>query len=227
MREEYEEAIDDLTRAVELKPTYPDVNNALGIAHFFGGSREMAAQYFNSACEINPGYLEAHLHLAYTLIEIGDVGTGVALLDDFPSLTGGGGAAAFDSGRVSICRLHTRLGEMYERRNELPEALAEYRKAVRIQPGFLDVMLKLARIYARLDLYEDAHREFDRILRMNSEYDEAHMELGLLHLREGNFEEARKHWEKCLGSELHALRARFYLKRLIRGELRGGRERGT
>src|SRR4030042_3696686 len=84
LNEEYDSAIDELTKAIELTPTYPDVNNALGVAHFFGGSREVAVEYFKRACEINPKYLEARLHLAYAAIELGDAGEGISLLDEFP-----------------------------------------------------------------------------------------------------------------------------------------------
>jgi tetratricopeptide (TPR) repeat protein len=219
LREEYSDAIDDLTLAIELKPTYPDINNALGTAHFFGGSKEMALEYFKRACEINPNYIEAQLHLAYTHIELGNLGEGVSILDDItqhPEGTDG----RWDYSRISMSNLHAKLGQMYERRGELLEALTEYKRALKLQPGFLDTMLKLARTYAKLELFEEAHREFYRILRANAEYSEARMELGMLFMREGKYEEARKQWERCLGSEAHALRAKFYLKRLVRGEFK-------
>jgi tetratricopeptide (TPR) repeat protein len=216
LNEEYDSAIDELTKAIELTPTYPDVNNALGVAHFFGGSREMAVEYFKRACEINPKYLEARLHLAYTAIELGDTGEGISLLDDFPQFATGE-EQGWESYRVLMCDLHARLGELYEKRGEILEANGEYRKALKLQPQFLDVALKLARTYANLELFEDAHREFDRILIANPDYHEARMELGLLSLREGKCEEARRQWEKCLASAAHALRAKHYLRRLTRG----------
>lgn len=216
LSEEYGSAIDELTQAAEATPTYPDVNNALGVAHFFGGSKEMAVEYFKRACEINPRYLEARLHLAFTVIELGDFGEGVSLLDEFPELSTGEGEGG-KAYRVLMCDLHARLGDLYEKRGELLEANGEYRKALKLEPQFLDVALKLARTYAKLELFEDAHREFDRILRENPDYYEARMELGLLSLREGKCEEARRQWERCLESGAHSLRAKHYLRRLLRG----------
>ncbi len=219
LRGDYGDAIDELTCAVELKPTYPDINNALGVAHFFGGSKEMALEYFKRATEINPNYIEAKLHLAYANIELGNLGEGVSQLEDI-SPAKDFSDESWDSSRIFMSGLHTRLGQLYERRGDLLEALDEYRKALKLQPGYLDIMLKLARTYTKLELFEEAHRGFDRILSAHADYFEARMELGMLFTREGKYEEARKQWEKCLTSEAHALRAKFYLKRLVRGEFK-------
>jgi tetratricopeptide (TPR) repeat protein len=86
-------------------------------------------------------------------------------------------------------------------------------------------MLKLARTYSKLELFEEAHREFDRILRSNPDYHEARIELGMLFMREGEYEEARRQWEKCLSCEYHSLRARFYIKKLVRGEFKETKEK--
>jgi len=216
-RGEYGRAIEELTAAVELKPAYPDLHNALGIAHFFAGSREMAVEHFKRACEMNSGYLEARLHLAYTLIELGRMEEGAELLEGFLEATGDG-IEPREYERVVMCSIHVSLGDMYEKRGELLEAGNEYRKALRLKPGYVDVRLKLARIYTRLELFEEAHREFDRILAENRDYHEARMELGMLFMKEGDYEEARRQWEKCLGSEEHRLEAELYLKRLVRGD---------
>jgi|GEM_PF-566827 len=223
-REDYESAIDDFTLALELKPTYPDINNALGVAHFFGGSKEMAVEYFKRACEINPEYLEARLHLAYTNIELGNMGEGISILDEIPQQDQSR-EEKWDSRKVFMSGLHARLGQLYEKRGQLLEAQQEYKKAMKLQPGFLDTMLKLARTYSKLELFEEAHREFDRILGSNPEYHEARIELGMLFMREGEYEEARRQWEKCLSCEYHSLRARFYIKKLLRGEFKENRER--
>lgn len=219
LREDYERAIDELTLAVELQPRYPDINNALGIAHYFGGSKEMAIEYFKRACEINPNYIEARLHLAFTLIECGDIGEGVSLLEEIPHLDEEREGRC-ESRSVMMCEMHTQLGQMYEKTGELLDAMNEYKKALRLQPDFLDIALKLARTYSKLELFEEAHREFHRILQVNMEYHEARLELGMLFMREGKYEDARKQWERCLKSEAHEARARFYLKRLLRGDFK-------
>jgi tetratricopeptide (TPR) repeat protein len=219
LKEEYEPAIRDLTCAAELKPTYPDIHNALGIAHYFGGSREMAIEHFKRAVEINPEYLEARLHLAYTLLDRKNFAEGVFLLNEFNDLKTGE-KTKIDSTSVMMCNIHSSLGEMYEKKGELLEAQNEYRKALKQQPDFLDVRLKLARTFAKLELFEESHREFDRILKSNNEYLEAHMELGMLYRKEGKYEEARKQWEACLKSEPHSLKAKLYLRRLIKGEFK-------
>jgi len=221
-KEDYESAIDDLTLAVELKPTYPDINNALGVAHFFGGSREMALEYFKRACELNPEYLEARLHLAFAHIELGNLEDGESLLNEIPD-PDECRQEKWDSRKVFMCELHSNLGQMYEKRGQLLEAQHEYRKAIKLQPGFLDTMLKLARTYSKLELFDEAHREFDRILKSNPDYHEARIELGMLFMREGEYEEARRQWEKCLSCEYHSLRARFYIKKLVRGEFKDKR----
>jgi tetratricopeptide (TPR) repeat protein len=59
----YDEAVEQLTRAVELAPSYPDYRNLLGIAYLKLGKPVVAIDEFKKAVEQNIYYYQAYFNL--------------------------------------------------------------------------------------------------------------------------------------------------------------------
>jgi len=69
--EEYEHALEDLDRALELNPQYPDLHNLRGIALCELERFDEAVSSFRRSSEIRPSHLAPRLNLAFTLIRAG------------------------------------------------------------------------------------------------------------------------------------------------------------
>jgi tetratricopeptide (TPR) repeat protein len=63
----YDQAIDELGKALALNANYADIHNHLAIAHNAKGDHENAIKEFREALRINPRYIEARTNLGLTL----------------------------------------------------------------------------------------------------------------------------------------------------------------
>jgi protein O-mannosyl-transferase len=92
---------------------------------------------------------------------------------------------------------HNNLGNIYYRRDELEEALAEYNVALsirdhhRTRSNYAAVLRKQGKI-------EEALREYDNVLSKNSNSKEAHFGLGLLAAQQGNTGQAVASYSRAL-----------------------------
>jgi protein O-mannosyl-transferase len=86
----YSQAIDDCSRAIEIKPDYFEAYTSRGIAYFSLGNYKQAIEDYDRAIEIKPGYLEAYINrgIAYSGLgnykqAIEDYGRAIDLRPDF------------------------------------------------------------------------------------------------------------------------------------------------
>jgi tetratricopeptide (TPR) repeat protein len=66
-----DEAIRYLTRAVQIRPDFPEAHNALGICYLTRGQLDKAVTEFSEATQQKPDYASAHNNLATALGELG------------------------------------------------------------------------------------------------------------------------------------------------------------
>jgi len=76
----FDNAVEELEKALSLNSTYADVHNHLGIAYNAKGWKDQAVAAFRAALAINPNFVEARSNLALTLE---DLGQGESANDEF------------------------------------------------------------------------------------------------------------------------------------------------
>lgn len=214
-RGRYDEAIEELTRAVEQAPEFPDLHNSLGLALGMTGARDRAAASFQRALQLNPHYVEARLNLAIVYNEMGRYEDALREFraeehrdPDHANLS--------PDVRAYLAESHVLLGDTYRHLGLTVDAAQEYTKALKAAPQFLDIKNKLGAVYADMGLYEDAEAELAAALTQNPRYVEARVSLGVVYHRSGRTHRAREEWTRCLESDPGNVRARAYLELLER-----------
>jgi tetratricopeptide (TPR) repeat protein len=91
-----------------------------------------------------------------------------------------------------------RAGVAAQQQGRLPEAAAEYRRAIELEPRFAEAYANLGAVLARLGQPADAIRAYERALTLNPKLTAARVNLGLAHYRAG-----------ALGSALEAFTAAY------------------
>jgi len=141
---QYQAAIDDFTRALEIEP-----NMAVGYmnrGYVYNDMRlaTKAEQDFRKALALNPQYGEARLGLAYALLQLRRSSAALKeaelasrLLPDSESL-------------------HLVKAEAYRQRAMLARAEGEYRKALKLNPNAINSYIALADVQYRAHKYADA-----------------------------------------------------------------------
>ncbi len=138
-------AIRIYSRAVELKPDYPDLRNNLGNALRFSGRFAEAAEQFKKAIELNPNYARAMFNLGKTYYAMKDLKNAEALYRN---------AIEIDRNHP---RAHMTLGLTLLAEGRGGEAADEFRTAIELDPSYVQAYGFLARTLKKLD--RDAEAE--------------------------------------------------------------------
>ncbi len=92
---------------------------------------------------------------------------------------------------------HINLGVALEEEDRKPEALAEYRKAIDLEPNRFQARNNVANLLASMGLREEAFREYQEALRLNPGAAVAHINFATLLSEMGRFEEAMTEYTKA------------------------------
>lgn len=94
--------------------------------------------------------------------------------------------------------MYNKLGYDLEQAGHMPEALASFEQALRLNPAYTRAHLNLARAFARLGRYGDAIAEFQRSLALDRDNGQAEAELADAFMQEGRAADALPHWQAAL-----------------------------
>ena len=85
---------------------------------------------------------------------------------------------------------HYRLGNAYYRLGQYQEAIASYKKVLRINPDQATAHYSLGNAYYRLGQYQEAIASYKKVLRINPDHANAHYNLGVTYQKSGRHQEA-------------------------------------
>ena len=98
----------------------------------------------------------------------------------------------------SLAQAHNNLGIILKRKGLQAEAVAEYKKAIELEPGYDSPYFNLGLLYFEQGDNKAAIDLLERALRINPRLIKAHNYLGKAYMREGKKEEAFSHWQASL-----------------------------
>src|SRR5512147_2963527 len=143
-KKEYGRAEQYLSQVVERNQSFADVYNMLGVCFHDQGQYQKAQRAFEAALRLNPAYTDAALNLAIIYNDMGRYREAKEVY-----------AAALNRQRSNpqrmdpfvkgkIANMYADIGNVYASSGMLEEAVIEYRRALELGPGFVDIRLKLA-----------------------------------------------------------------------------------
>jgi tetratricopeptide (TPR) repeat protein len=216
-KREYDLAERNLLEVLKLTDAYADVHNMLGVIHHDRGDFQEARKHFENAMRINPNYTEAALNLAVTYNDLGLYGDARKIYDGMLSRGAGGGPRSIDPfARGKLANLHADVGQAYLDFGMLPEAAAEYRKALWLCPQFADLRTKLGSILRDMGQLDAAVREYEDALGYNPRYVPARVLLGVTLFSLQRRTEAEQQWKTALADDPENKSAQMYL-RMVQG----------
>ncbi|HEX6051244.1 MAG TPA: tetratricopeptide repeat protein, partial [Gemmatimonadaceae bacterium] len=115
---------------------YADAHNLLGLSLAMIDRQEDALSSFEHALRLNPNYVEAHLNRAVVLNHLGRLDEANEAMSRAAEL-----GTTDDSGYPAVvanklANSHAALGDEYRAAGSLPEAIAQYRRALELRPLF-------------------------------------------------------------------------------------------
>jgi len=199
-----------LVHVLKKHRDYPDIYSMLGAIYHNRGRFGDAIRLFEKALEINPEYEEVRLQLAVTLNDLGRYDKAREILAPLAKSNVDPDSLA----KHRLANKHSELGDKYMEVNQFDRARAEYKRALSLRPGFLDIRRKLAVALRRLGRLEESKNELFRILEENPHYLTAQVDLGLVMHLMGDNAGARREWEAVLRGEPENTEAKTFLAAL-------------
>jgi tetratricopeptide (TPR) repeat protein len=197
-KKEYSRAESYLAQVMEQHDNFADVFNMLGVIYHDRGLFSKAQKNFERALAINPGYTEAALNLAVTYNDLGRYEEAKAIYGKVLQ-SGKNEPGELDPFvRGKIANMYADIGDVYQSSGLYDQAADEYRKALSMGPGFVDIRLKLAQVLRDCGKREEALVEFKRILEDRPTFVPARVHLGITLYAQGRYPEAVAAWKEAL-----------------------------
>jgi len=158
-RKDYEAAVGELNRSLDIDPFYDHSYNVfanLGICYFELGMTEDAITAFERAITVNPGYMEGYANLGAVYYKLGRYNEAVDVLYK---------ATRLDPG---YSQSHYNLAQSYNRLGRKSEALTEMEQALSFSPKDYDINYNLAIIYQENGMPAEAEEQARRAVSVAS-----------------------------------------------------------
>jgi tetratricopeptide (TPR) repeat protein len=195
---------------------FADVHHLLGVSLSLLGQRERALAEFARALELNPRYLEALIHQGLVLYEMGreteaEASFRRASASVSPSSNGLPAPVA-----ARLANQHAELADAYAEAGALDRAVDQYRRALELGPGYVDLRYRMARLLLESGRSLEAREALEEVLRTRPKFVDACAALGLAHYLSGDALGARDIWKGCLKRRPENVRVEAYLAMLGR-----------
>jgi tetratricopeptide (TPR) repeat protein len=207
-----------LEQVIARGAPFADVHHMLGVCYHQMGEFDPAQRSFERALAINPGYVEASLNLAILCNDLGQYEKAQKVYsnalersrDGAPATSGDEPVDAFTRGKIA--NLHAAVGDAYLAARRPADAAVEFRRALALAPGFVDLRMKLASALRESGEGETAAAELRQAVQDAPAYVPARVALGLVCSAGGKLDEAIQQWEEVLRMDPRHRTAQLYLK---------------
>jgi tetratricopeptide (TPR) repeat protein/TolB-like protein len=184
-----EAAVEFLSRAIEADPQFVAAQYALGVVHQNLGNRWKAAAQFRASAQLDPTYAEPYKALGDLYLTaprrlfedaIKAYAKAIDLRPFYADAHVGLGDALAAKGEVDPAvaayqrgvehnpmnaKVHVSLGKLYYAEKGLYyESVNAYKKAIDLDPAYLDARMGLAEVYEDKGLYKEAIDEYRKVV---------------------------------------------------------------
>ena len=219
-RGQYSDAIENFTKAIELKPDYAKVYHARALTYSSQGEYEQAIQDATKAIEINPDYAEAYhtRGLVYNnqgeheqairdftkTIELKPDDAEVYAMRGFTYSSQGEHAHVIEDATKAIelkpdyTEAYVMRGLAYSIQGEHEQAIQDATKAIEINPDYAEAYYTRGLAYSIQGEYEQAIQNFTKAIELKPDHDEAYHTRGLAYFFQGKYDHAIKDATKAI-----------------------------
>ncbi len=216
--QDYYGAIHLLQEVVDSGRSFADCHHLLGLCYAMLDQPQRALEHFGHALELNPRYIEAHIHRGILLNNMGRTEEAAEAFRHAASHNASqpGGFPAHVA--ANLANQHAHLAAAYAESGAIPMAIEQYRRAVELGPNFADLRYRLARVLLESGDVLSAREELERVAADRPNFVDALASLGLARYLSGDAAGAQQVWRDCLLARPKNARIEAYLAMLSRAE---------
>lgn len=177
----YTAALGELLKAKELNPEDPLTYNYLGFCYMAKNMMPEAIVHFKKAVALNPSYAPARNNLGSAYMRLKEYDAAIAVFEEITK------DALYATPHFPL----SNLGNAYFGKGDYETALSYYKKALNIQPNFVNALAGVGRTYLRMNEPRLALRYLEQALKTNPKLADIHYYLAEAYLMTGKLEQAR------------------------------------
>jgi len=218
--EQLDEAESALVSIYRTNPDFADVCNRLGQIYYQKGEYGKARDFLQRAVRLNPDYTEASLNLAVTLNEMKQYGRAKEVIEQaqFRATRKRAALEPFIAGKLA--NKHKEIADIYRELGMFADSIDEYRKALRISPGFPDIQVKLAVTLRESGMTDEALDILTRTIEHRPDYLDARIQLGITYFSRGFLDRAKEQWQLVLNTDPSHTKALMYMSFLANSDVK-------
>src|SRR2546423_10556497 len=208
--QDYYGAIHLLEEVIATGRAFADAHHLLGLSYSLAGQSDKALEQLDRALTLNPNYIEALIHRALVLNELGREEEANAMLRRARQATSERRGGFHGHVAAKLANQHAALGQAYYEAGGINEAIAQYEAALTLGPAFHDLRYKLGRLLLEAGRALEAHEHFQAIVRDRPTFLDAAAMLGLASYLARDGPPARRVWEELRARRPEDPRAHAY-----------------
>lgn len=214
----YDDAMNELSGAIALRPDYAGVYYELGIVYFNKGEIDRAISQYEKALELKPGYADAYYNLGRTYEKSGQ----------FEPAENNYRKAAHHNPVFS--KAYASLGDLHRYLNNYNEAINQYRLALKFDPKLVEVYINLGAVYETTGMLNDSITTYETGIRYYPKSAILHYNLGLVYKKQGMLDKAIEEYSTAIKlkpdyAEAYGNLGVVYAKKGLINEARGAIKR--
>ena len=182
-QDQYQEAIELLHRATDLRPRFAPGWDLLGVAYTLAGRPGVGARLIEKAIELDPDQGIFYVHLGKSQMDLTNYQKAREAYHQ-----------ALEHG-AERAKVYYDLGLVAQRQDRLRDAVRHFEDAIEVNEGFDECYYRLGAVHEELGDQASATHWFEKALELQPGHMGAHYSLGLLHLRGDRPDAGKKHME--------------------------------
>jgi protein O-mannosyl-transferase len=180
---DFQGAIEDFTKAIELKPNYVFAYNNRGNAYKTIGDPDKAIKDFNKAIELSPNTAEAYYNRGNSYYKNGDFEMAIENFNKAIELN------------PNLVETYFNLGNVYYKKGDLETSIKNYSKAIELKPYFAEAYNNRGYAYGNMGDLDKALKDFDKTIGLDPNFAPAYFALGNVHKAKGMLKESDRDFE--------------------------------
>ncbi len=182
----FEEALTELHKSLELKPDYANTLEGLGYIMREQGDLDKAIDFFNRALKIEPFQLNTHNYLGVAYLRKGNLNRAKLHFELILSLD----PKHFEA--------HNNLGFALSEEKKQAEAYLHFKRAVEINPDYTNAHFNLGLLLSQSGLIDEAIPHLQKAVDLDPDDGKSHNALAIALNRGGEVIRAIVHYEKAI-----------------------------
>jgi tetratricopeptide (TPR) repeat protein len=179
-------AIEQFTKSLQIKPSYADAVNGIGMALYDEGDLKQAIEYFQKALKLKPDSPSAHNNLGFALRKQGKLDEAVAHFTQ---------AVRIDPDFVLA---RNNLADTLILQNRLDEAIDQLHAILRLEPDSAFAHQTLGSALLKKGNVNQAIKQFNAVIKAEPNSANAHNSLGYALSWQGKLDEAVAHFSEAV-----------------------------